>query len=142
MMAAGGSGTRLARIGVVLVALPAIAWLALSYSGTRVIHDAQVVASAPHPTPAQIDAAIAEVRGSRPLDPSRTEALSYAAVLEIRAGRLDKARALYEQIVRREPETAEAWLLLAQLSQKSDPARAAAARAQVHRLDPLLAKHR
>ncbi|MEA2426482.1 MAG: Tetratricopeptide repeat, partial [Thermoleophilaceae bacterium] len=130
------------RIAVVLLALPVLAWLALSYSGTRAIRDAQVVAAARHPTLAQIDAAIGELRASRPLDPSRSEALSYAAVLEIRAGRLDKARALLEEIVRREPDTPEAWLLLAQLTQRSDPARAAEARAQVQRLDPLRQKQR
>jgi hypothetical protein len=44
--------------------------------------------------------------------------------------------------VRREPDTAEAWLVLAQLSEQSDPARAAEARSQVKRLDPLSAKRR
>jgi predicted Zn-dependent protease len=124
--------------GLVLVAaLLAIAWLGVSYGNARVIRHAQVAAADPHVTPAEIESALREVRAGRTLDPSRTESLSYAAALEIRAGRLDEARKLYEQILRREPDTPEAWLVLSKLTQKSDPARSAQALAQVKRLDPL-----
>jgi cytochrome c-type biogenesis protein CcmH/NrfG len=127
----------LQRVIVVVAAVLAVAWLAVSYGNARVIRHAQVAAADPHATPAAIESALRDVRGSRPLDPSRTESLSYEAALEIRAGRLDDARRVYEEIVRREPDTPEAWLVLSKLTAKSDPARSAAALAQVRRLDPL-----
>ncbi len=127
----------LQRVVVVVVAALAVAWLAVSYGNARVIRHAQVAAADPHASPAAIEAALRELRSSRPLDPSRTESLSYEAALEIRAGRLDDARRVYEEIVRREPDTPEAWLVLSKLTAKSDPARSAQALAQVRRLDPL-----
>jgi predicted Zn-dependent protease len=125
------------RTAVLIVAVLAIAWLGVSYDNARLIHHAQVAAGDRKATPAQIEAALADVRGAHTLDPSRTESLSYAAALEIRAGRLDEARKIYEDIVRREPDTAEAWAVLSKLTQRSDPARSAQALAQVRRLDPL-----
>jgi tetratricopeptide (TPR) repeat protein len=125
------------RAAVLIVAVLAIAWLGVSYGNARLIRHAQIAAANPKASPAEIEAALRDVRGDRTLDPSRTESLSYAAALEIRAGRLDEARKLYEQIVRREPDIAEAWLVLSKLTQKSDPARSAQALAQVKRLDPL-----
>jgi hypothetical protein len=126
---------------MVLVAALAIAWLAVSYSDARLLaHGGRVLASQ-HPSAAEVESALSDVRHAGKLADA-TEPLSFAAALEIRAGRLDAARQIYEQIVRREPEGAEAWLVLSQLSAKSDPARAAYARAQADRLDPLGAKRR
>jgi tetratricopeptide (TPR) repeat protein len=124
------------RIVVLVVAVLAIGWLAVSYGNARLIRSVQVTAADPDATPAEIEAALGDARAAHTLDPSRTESLSYAAALEIRAGRLDKARTLYEEIVRREPDTPEAWLVLSKLTQESDPARSAQALAQLQRLDP------
>lgn len=126
----------LQRAAVLLVTVVAIAWLGVSLGNARVIRHAQVVAADPHATPSEIESALRDVRSARTLDPSRTESLSYAAALEIRAGRLDEAAKVYEEIVRREPDTAEAWAVLSKLTAKTDPARSAQARAQLRRLDP------
>jgi cytochrome c-type biogenesis protein CcmH/NrfG len=126
-----------ARALVLVVAALAIAWLAVSYGNARSIRHAQVAAADPHASPAEIESALRDVRSAHTLDPSRTESLSYVAALEIRAGRLDEAARVYEDIVRREPDTAEAWFVLSRLTQKSDPARSAQALAQAKRLDPL-----
>jgi predicted Zn-dependent protease len=126
----------LQRAAIIVVTLLAIAWLAVSYKDARLIRDVQLVAADPHATPAQVDAALRKAREPHTLDPSRTESLSYAAVLEIRRHHLAQARALLEEVVRREPDAAEPYLLLAQLTQTSDPARSAQARAELHRLDP------
>jgi predicted Zn-dependent protease len=125
------------RVLVLVAAVLAIAWLGVSYGNARVIRHAQITAADPHATPAEIESTLREVRGDRTLDPSKTESLSYEAALEIRAGRLDEARRLYEEIVRLEPDTPEAWVVLSKLTQESDPARSAEARAQAARLDPL-----
>ena len=125
------------RILILVVAVLAVAWLGVSYGNARQIRHAQIVAADPHATPAAIESALRDARSAQTLDPSRTESLSYAAALEIKAGRLDEARKLYEQIVRREPDSPEAWVVLSKLTQQSDPARSAQAAAQAKRLDPL-----
>jgi predicted Zn-dependent protease len=125
------------RILILVVAVLALAWLGVSYGNARQIRHAQIVAADPHATPAAIESALRDARSAHTLDPSRTESLSYAAALEIKAGRLDEARKLYEQIVRREPDSPEAWVVLSKLTQQSDPARSAQAVAQAKRLDPL-----
>jgi tetratricopeptide (TPR) repeat protein len=130
---------RVARVAVLVVATLALAWLAVSYSNARLIAHGKSVLAKQHVTPAEVESALADVRDAHVLADA-TESLSFQAALEIRAGRLDAARQIYEQIVRREPEGAEAWLVLSQLSAKTNPARAAEARAQANRLDPQDAK--
>jgi hypothetical protein len=127
------------RIVVLLVALPVIAWLAVSYSNSRLIAHGKDVLAKQQVTPAEVESALSDVRDAHVLA-DETESLSFQAALQIRAHRLDAARQIYEQIVRREPEGAEAWLVLSQLSAESNPARAAEARAQANRLDPQDAK--
>jgi predicted Zn-dependent protease len=56
------------------------------------------------------------------------------AQLEAFAGRPAAARRIAEGIVRREPENAAAWRLLVEVA--GDPARSAAARAEVEALSP------
>jgi hypothetical protein len=123
------------RVVVLLVALPVIAWLAVSYSNARLLADAGEVMKKQHVTPAEVQSALAGVRDAHVLT-DKTEALSFEAALEIYAGRLDVARRIYEQIVRREPEGVEAWRVLSHLSEMTDPALAAEAKEQANRLDP------
>lgn len=126
------------RAVVLVVSVLALGWLAVSYGNARVIRHAQVVAGDRGATPAEISAALADVHDAGRLDPSTgAEALSYEASFEIRLKRLDDARRTLNELVRREPDTAEAWFLIAELNRQSDPARSAAAQAQLHRLDPL-----
>jgi predicted Zn-dependent protease len=128
---------RLQRVAVLLVAIPALAWLGVSYNNARLLQHGRVVLQNPRASHAQVEAALADARHvSSTFEPKRTEALSYQAALEIRAGRLDAARKLFEQVVRLEPDTPEVWLVLSELTRKSDPARSAQALAQLRRLDP------
>ena len=125
------------RVLIVSVALLAAVWLAISYGNSHTIRQVQKVAASSHPTPAQLEGALHDLRSGQTLDPSRgTETLSYEASLEIRLNRLPQAVKTLEEIVKREPDTAEAWFLIAQLSRASDPALAARATAQLLRLDP------
>jgi tetratricopeptide (TPR) repeat protein len=125
------------RVVIVSVALLAAVWLAISYGNSHTIRQVQKVAASSHPTPGQLEGALHDLRSGQTLDPSRgTETLSYEASLEIRLNRLPQALGTLEEIVKREPDTAEAWFLIAQLSRGSDPARAARATAQLLRLDP------
>ena len=125
------------RVAVLLVALLAAAWLLVSYGNSRTIRDVQIVAAEPKPSDAELERALRDLESGQTLDPSRgTETLSYEASLNIRLRRLPDALKALEEIVKREPDTAEAWFLIAQLSRQSDPARAAEAREQLRRLDP------
>jgi tetratricopeptide (TPR) repeat protein len=125
------------RVAVLLVALLAALWLLVSYGNSRTIRDVQIVAAEPKPSDAELERALRDLESGQTLDPSRgTEALSYEASLTIRLRRFPDALKALEEIVKREPDTAEAWFLIAQLSRQSDPARAAEAREQLRRLDP------
>ena len=125
------------RIIVLVVSVLAIAWLAVSYGNARTIRHVQVAAADRHASRAELESALKEARGSRPLDPSNdAESLSYQASLEVRLGRTADALKHLEQLVKLEPDTAEAWFLIEELTQKSDPARSAEAEAQLRRLDP------
>ena len=122
---------------VVAVSVLVAAWLAVSYANSHTIRQVQIVAADRNPSPARLESALRDVRSGQTLDPSRgTESLSYQASLEIRRGRLPEALKTLQEIVKREPDTAEAWFLIAQLSRASDPALSARARAQLVRLDP------
>jgi predicted Zn-dependent protease len=128
----------LQRVAVLVVAALAIAWIGVSYSNARKSRGAQVVAADRKATPSRIAAALTDVRSADALDPGTgAELLSYEASLEIQARHLPAGLKLLEELVKREPDTAEAWFLIAQLTRVSDPARSAEARAQLHRLDPL-----
>jgi len=127
---------------VVAVSVLVAAWLAVSYANSHTIRQVQIVAADRNPSPARLEAALRDARSGQALDPSRgTESLSYQASLEIRLKRIPEALKTLEQIVKREPDTAEAWFLIAQLSRGSDPARAAEAQAQLRRLDPRQARN-
>ena len=125
------------RIVVLVVSLLAIAWLAVSYGNARTIRHAQVAAADRHASRAELESALEDVRKSRPLDPSNdAESLSYQVSLERRLGRPADALRDLERLVKLEPETAEAWFLVAEFTKDSDPARSGEAGAQLHRLDP------
>jgi len=130
------------RAVVVVIALLATAWLLVSYSNSRQIRDVQIVAANPKASASELESALRKLRSGQSLDPSRgTETLSYEASLEIRLHRFPQALRALGEIVKREPDTAEAWFLIAQLSRTSDPARAAEAQAQLRRLDPRQAQN-
>ena len=130
------------RVVIVVVALVAAAWMLVSYDNSRQIRDVQIVAANPKATPAQLESALGKLRSGQSLDPSRgTETLSYEASLEIRLHGFPEALRSLGEIVRREPDTAEAWFLIVQLSRGSDPAQAARAQAQLRRLDPRQARN-
>jgi tetratricopeptide (TPR) repeat protein len=129
------------RVVVVVVALAAAVWLLVSYGNSRTIRDAQTVLENRKSSPAQLEAALRKLDPGETLDPSRgTERLSFQAALDIRLRRFPDALKKLDEIVKREPDTAEPWFLIAQLSRQSDPARAAQAQAQLRRLDPRLSR--
>src|SRR4051812_15602791 len=110
------------RVVVLVVSLLAIAWLAVSYGNARTIRHAQIAAADPHASRAELEPALEAARESRPLAPAGdAESLSYQASLERRLGRTTDALRDLERLVKLEPDTAEAWFLVAELTRESDP---------------------
>jgi predicted Zn-dependent protease len=127
----------LQRAAVVIVALLAVAWLAVRYSDARKLQSVQKTLEEPGGDRAQLESAIARARSAGRLDPGTgAEELSYVAALQIKMHDPQAALATLEDLVRREPDTAEPYLLITELTRTSDPARSAQALAQLRRLDP------
>jgi Tfp pilus assembly protein PilF len=125
---------------VVVVAIVVVGWLGTNYRNSGKIDDAAFLAARPSSTPAQIEKAVEDVRSAGTLNPSKTDTLAVEAALELRRSHLVAAAKVLEEIVRREPDSREAWFLLAQVDRVRDPGRAAQARAQLKRLDPFEAR--
>jgi tetratricopeptide (TPR) repeat protein len=132
----------LQRMIVVVAAALVAGWLAISYRNFDRVQNAAFLAGAPRATPSQFENALESVRSAGTLNPRKAEALSVEAALELRLQRPAAAIADLEEIVRREPRSLEAWFLIAQIDRSRDPARAAYARAQFRRLDPIEARRR
>jgi hypothetical protein len=122
------------RVVVAVVAVAVIAWLGVMERDTRLL------ARADHAAQAR-DYAAAErnLRDADTLTADTTADVRRAFLLQA-TRRGDEARALLEDVVRREPDNLTAWGLLLTFARESDPATADRARAQVRRLDPLRAR--
>jgi predicted Zn-dependent protease len=133
-------GSVIPRVALIALALPVAAWLALSYHNAKLVADANAVVQQKKPPRPQVERALRELDRAGRLNPDRSLPQAVRVVLYLRVGRLDLARFDLEKLLRDEPENAEAWLLLASLSQESDPARAAQARARLRELSPPVAQ--
>jgi predicted Zn-dependent protease len=126
------------RVAVGVLAVAVIAWLAVGLRNARLEADgARLIGD----TPARASRAdLAEARDSY----SRARDLSADSGPEVReaglanfSGRPREAVDLLEDVVRREPENFDAWLLLASAAARVDPPLAARARARARSLNPL-----
>ena len=124
----------IARVAVVVVAVVVIAWLGAMESNARQLARADDAARARN-----YMAAIGHLRDADRLSADTTADVRRAFVLQ-GAKRGAEARALLEDVVRREPDNLTAWGLLLTFSRATDPAAAARAQAQLRRLDPLRAR--
>ena len=124
----------IARVAVVGVAVAVIAWLGVMERDTRLLARADHAAQA-----RDYAAADRDLRDADPLSADTTADLRRAFLAQA-TRRGDEARALLEDVVRREPDNLTAWGLLLTFSREADPAAAERARAQIRRLDPLRAR--
>ena len=124
----------IARVAVAGVAVAVIAWLGVME------RDARLLARADHAAQARdYAAADRDLRDADTLSADTTADLRRAFLAQA-TRRGDEARALLEDVVRREPDNLTAWGLLLTFSREADPAAAERARAQIRRLDPLRAR--
>jgi len=124
----------IARVAVAGVAVAVIAWLGVMERDTRLLARADHAAQA-----RDYKAADRDLRDADTLSADTTADLRRAFLAQA-TRRGDEARALLEDVVRREPDNLTAWGLLLTFSREADPAAAERARAQIRRLDPLRAR--
>ena len=127
----------LVRATLVAVALVAGAWLAVQERGAVAEEELTRIA---FDTEGRLDAAqrrrIAELLPAhRRLNADRRPDLIEAFLL-LRDGRDREALAILRDTVRAEPDSVEAWALLARAASRTDPPLAARARARVRELAP------
>jgi Flp pilus assembly protein TadD len=84
---------------------------------------------------AQLEQGIEDAKAGRTLNPSTEPDLAIYGLL-VRLGRGAEARAVFESIVRREPDNRTAWSLLAVSTQSSDPVQFRRALQHLHGLSP------
>ncbi len=124
------------RIGVVLLAAAAVAWLALSVQSTRAENElSELVAQENVPGPDEL-ARGAELRETAERFVSGRRPSMIEATLRVQGNDRAGAIALLEEVVADEPENGEAWLLLARAAEEPDPELAERAMARVRELAP------
>ena len=123
-----------ARVAVAIVAVLAIAWLGVMERDERILQRG-VQASK------QGERARAErsFRDARLLNPDSAPDV-LRSFLYLGANRRAEAKALVEDVVRREPDNLTAWFVLFRISQGTDPALERRALAARRRLDPVNAR--
>ena len=90
----------------------------------------------PNLSATEFDRSIARLHDSRFLNPGTTAELARIEY-SLFHGRQRAAARAAEQLVRSEPENADAWRLLWRATRETDPARAREAAAELKRLNPL-----
>ena len=128
------------RTALVLLALAAGGWLAVQERAAHAQEEIDAIAFAPRSGEhgaTELARARPLLRTYRRLNPDRRPDLAEAVLLG-RAGREADAVALLRRTVAAEPESIEAWALLARAAKTADPALAARARARLRALAPLV----
>jgi tetratricopeptide (TPR) repeat protein len=123
-----------ARVVVAVVAVAVLGWLAVMERSTRL--QAEGIAATARQ---QWDRAEDDFRAARLLNPDVAPDLRRSFVYQA-SSRPDRALAVLEDVVRREPDNRAAWGVIEEFTRELDPARSAAAREQLRRLDPLNAR--
>lgn len=127
------------RVSLAAVAVAAIACMAIWLHGHNATVSADNALLDRSAGPAQLEHAIGRAKAARTLNPSTEPDLAIYGLL-VRLGRTSQARAVFESIVRREPDNRAAWSLLAVTTQASDPAQFRRALEHLHELSPLTAR--
>ncbi len=127
----------LARVVLVVLAIVALAWLAVSLRGYDLYERGERLAFAPGGQ-APVEEAARLLEDSRFLNPDTRPLLTKGALLVARGeGREpEEGVALIEEAVRREPDNVVAWAVLASATRRLDPERSRAARARADELSP------
>lgn len=126
------------RLGLLLAAAAAVAWLALGLRSASLEASGAAVATGPASglTPARVSRALDELERADDALPRRDPAVLRARLLE-RTGRRPQALAILRRLVAEEPENSRYWIAVARTARRADPALAARARARLRELSPI-----
>ena len=124
------------RAALAALAVAGIVFSAVWLSDRHALNAANAAEFTPPATRARLLHGLDEARRAQRLNPSTQPAIVEFSLLA-RLGMAAQARRVYQSVVRREPDNALAWLAVAIVTQRSDPAESARAIARVHELDPL-----
>jgi predicted Zn-dependent protease len=125
------------RVILVLVAVAAIAWLAVSLSDERALNRAIAAPKADRPARATLESALRDAKRASRLRPGDQAPDLAQAKLLTGLGRQKEALALLDRVRREEPENVQVWFSLYLLAPYVDPARADEARRWIRQLDPV-----
>jgi hypothetical protein len=124
------------RVGIVLIAVVAIAWSTVGLAASRSQDELrELVSGSERPTASQIARADELRRAAERATPGQRAAMM-EATLRLKAADRAGAQRVLERTVREEPDNAEAWLLLARATEDRDPALSERAMARVRALAP------
>ena len=122
---------------LIAFAVLVVGWLGVLLRDERIGEDAtQRIFDSPGLDARQIDRELATLEDARTLDPDPKLDLARAGIL-VQQRRFAEAAVVAETVARAEPANYVAWTLLERATRSSDPARAAAARLELRRLNPL-----
>jgi hypothetical protein len=127
-----------ARVAVALVAVVVLGWLAVLERDTRLLAGG-VEALRPGSGPAELTAAESDLRAARLLNADTAPDVNRALLYRAR-GEEERASAVVEDVLAREPDNLVAWAVLGLLARGRDAAAVRRARAAQLRLDPLNAR--
>jgi hypothetical protein len=127
----------LPRAAVALVALALVVWSAVLWRDERIGSSAiDRILRNPDLNDAAWAREMERLRDAELLNPGTSLATARAGAL-LQRGRPEAAARVIDDVVAREPENVEAWLVVLDIARGRDPARAAEARATIRRLNPM-----
>ena len=126
----------LPRAAIALVALAVVAWSAVLWRDERIGEDASNrIIMNQGLGEAEWARELERLRDAELLDPSTKWPVAQAGAL-LQRGRQAEAARVIEDVVEREPDNVEAWIVLREATEGRDPPRAAQARMEIRRLSP------
>jgi tetratricopeptide (TPR) repeat protein len=129
-----------ARVVVAVIAVLVIGWLGAMERDTRLLAGG-VEALRPGSGPAELAAAESDLRAARLLNADTAPDVNRALLYRAR-GEEERASALLQDVLAREPDNLVAWAVLGLLARGRDAEAVRRARAAQQRLDPLNARRR
>jgi len=132
-----------ARIGIGVLAVVVLAWLAVGLRNARLEADgADAIGRSPSTaSPARLADAFDAYGRARKLNADSVPEVRQAGLANF-DGRPRDALRLLRDVVRREPENFDAWFLMASVAARVDPSLAAQARERARALNPLQFRRR
>jgi Tetratricopeptide repeat len=126
----------LPRIAVAVVALLVVAWSAVLWRDDRIGRDSSNrIIMNQDLSDAEWAHEVDRLRDAELLDPSTKWPVARAGAL-LQRGHRERAARVIEDVVEREPDNLEAWIVLREATEGRDPRRAAQAHMEIRRLRP------